>query len=172
MKELLKPAVLIFVTSCSAGCQNQVSDVVFPGYAGSQKELRDVREGCESKFSSGEISTYAERAECINSGRLKVSNKYSIPFYDISIVSNAYRLAIAKRLDDKQITLKQAKIIMGGAGYIFNAEEDNRRFSKGAYPKERWKTIEQIVRELNQQPNTILKDKIICRLESDTVICD
>ncbi|WKD49609.1 hypothetical protein [Microbulbifer spongiae] len=88
-------------------------------------------------------SNELDRAKCINQKYLQISKEHGIPYQDITEISNAVRLSLASKIVSNSISQEQAKIAMAGAGYILDAEEENRKYAKGAYPKEKWQSQNQ-----------------------------
>lgn len=124
--------------------------------------LRDAAyDHCQATYSSE-----FDRAKCINKKYLKISKEHGIPYQDITEISNAVRLVLAFKVESNSISQEQAKIAMAGAGYILDAEEENRRYAKGAYPKEKWQNQNQLVLKIN---NANLP--IQCVKEAGNVLC-
>uniref|UniRef100_A0A7V3KMI8 Lipoprotein n=1 Tax=candidate division WOR-3 bacterium TaxID=2052148 RepID=A0A7V3KMI8_UNCW3 len=91
-----------------------------------KEQVAAVKEDCESKFKSGILANYSERAECLNAGFMKVYSDINYPYLDLIHLINAYRMAIAERIDRGELSFNEGELIMANVRVLITQEELRR----------------------------------------------
>lgn len=149
--------IILLLTSCA----------LIDEYGEARELVRKANEICSEKLETGEYVSHEQRAECIGKENLSISEIYGVPYKDMTHISNAIRIALARKIDTGKIELNVAKNQMIGAGYILDSEEENRIYAKAAYPREKWQSQEQLISQVNAE-NLLFK----CKLEGNNVLCE
>ena len=91
-----------------------------------QRAQLAVGDDCRKKYQDGLLRNWKERTDCMNDGLMRVAVEYDYPFLDLIMFGNAYRSALAEKLDRGEITEVQAKLLQADVG-VFGAQEEQRR---------------------------------------------
>jgi len=80
---------------------------------------------------------WSERADCINSVTLGALNKFNLPHADLVMLGNAYRSAIAARVDSGQLSAADGELMQAQVrAYLIGEIQQRNAAFAGAASKE------------------------------------
>lgn len=137
-------------------------------------KINAIRAECDGKLRAGIYRNFYERTQCFNQGltNLYIENNYR--YMDLVFLANAYRLALAERVDKGEITKTEAQVIMAELGQRIAAEEQ-RRANSAAYAKaasaQGTAALLEGLGALNQSMQPLRRKPITCIQTGDMVNC-
>lgn len=112
-------AALLLLTGCAQNIAQQ-------RYQDMQTKFLAAREVCKQRYEQGIYKTFSERTNCFNEAVLKISLEAYYPYLDLVILANAYRAALAKRIDDGSMNETDASLMQAQLGTLIAQEEHKR----------------------------------------------
>ena len=113
----MRTCALIFLVLL-VGCANQ--------QAAQDQAMADLMADCETRHPVPPAK-YSENVKCLNAGILQINSETGYPFMDLVYLSNAYREALAKRMDEGALSEADANLIFAEVDVRISSEEQRRR---------------------------------------------
>lgn len=106
-----------------AGCAQMMAQQRFKDM---QTKFLAAREVCKQRHEQGIYKTYTDRTKCLNESTLQIAVEAEYPYLDLVALGNAYRAALAKRIDDGATTETDASLLQAQLGTLIAQEEQKR----------------------------------------------
>ncbi len=90
-----------------AGCNLLPQPTDTPAIKAAGEEMRTIREACQQRRQSGEITSLADYERCADPAIIEAYEKASYPYMDLIRFALAARLAAAEKVDAGQISEKE-----------------------------------------------------------------
>lgn len=110
---------LLLLTGCAQMMAQQ-------RYKDMQTKFLAAREICKQRYEQGIYKTFGERTNCVNEAALKGAVEADYPYLDLVVLGNAYRAALAKRIDDGSMNETDASLMQAQLGTLIAQEEQKR----------------------------------------------
>lgn len=138
------------------------------------QQANAVRAECDAKLEAGVYKTFYQRTECFNEGLMNIYLENNYPYLDLVLLSNAYRLAVAERVDKGELTKTEAQVIMAELGQRIVTEEQ-KRATNAAYARaaqaQGTGALLQGLGTLNQSMRPLQRQPITCTQTGNMINC-
>ena len=133
----------IFFSSCG----NKMSSEEMQTF---NQNLKNQTASCENKKLEGIYKTYIEVANCQNHYVTSAYSFISYPYMDLIELYNSYRLVVAEKVDNSEITLSEANLIMSEVKQKIIEEESKRNYQEYQISRERAEVWRKAFEELGK----------------------
>lgn len=151
---------LATIVSCGGGSKEQVNEI--------KRTLENNKIQCKQNKINGVYKSNVEVATCVNEKVTMANQELGYPYMDLIQLINAYRLAVAEKLDNGEITEIQAELIMAEVTQKINTEAHNRNMQRAAIIVDAYNNFSTT---LGNYESEIIKTPITCFRTGPTVIC-
>ncbi len=113
--------MLLVVTLSMVGCVSAAQRYREAGLYSAK-----INEECRARRLAGELPGYEASAQCSNERIRRVWAESGYPYMDLVDLALAYKVALARRMDDGLLSEDDAKLLLAELGTRINSEEQQR----------------------------------------------
>ncbi len=109
MKASLRAAAAAAALALLAGCAQDQAQRQARGFQEARQQVAQIFEVCKQKRLSGELPGHVASADCSNDRARQVLLENDYPYMDLVDLWLAYRMDIAKRIDEGELSEEDAQ---------------------------------------------------------------
>lgn len=152
--------LLTFIVACGGMSKKEAIEF--------NEKLKGYTVECEQQKSNGLLQTNMEVAECTNEKVLNAFIEIDYPYMDLVQLYNAYRLAVAEKVDEGEITEAEGNLMMAEIRQKIASEEYNRNYQKSVKWSNAFKEFSNTV---SSYQSSTLRTPITCYQTGNVITC-